>query len=214
MRKERKALGLGFLHCNEGQLAWLPKNPRQWTQTDIDRTAESIKRDTDFLEDRPLLVVALDKTDFIVFAGNLRYTGAVAAKLSKAPAVIYTPENEDDQETIRRRAMLDNGSFGRWDWDEVFSGPFGNMDLEALGIGKAFQEYQGAIEGAGYSEETPFEPTIDDTEREGADYENAKMTFHFTAKEFAFVSDALLAYDVNKETALLRVLGYEGSAKK
>lgn len=143
MRKERKEIGLGFLHRNEGQLVWLPKNPRQWTQTDIDRTAESIKRDTDFLEDRPLLVVALDKRDFLVFAGNLRYTGAVAAKLSKAPAVVYTPEDETDQETIRRRALLDNGSFGSWDWDEVFSGPFGQMDLEALGIGKAFQEAGG-----------------------------------------------------------------------
>ena len=143
MRKERKEIGLGFLHRNEGQLVWLPKNPRQWTQTDIDRTAESIKRDTDFLEDRPLLVVALDKRDYIVFAGNLRYTGAVAAKLSKAPAVIYTPEGDEDEETIRRRALLDNGSFGSWDWDEVFSGPFGQMDLEALGIGKAFQEGNG-----------------------------------------------------------------------
>ena len=141
MRKERKEIGLGFILLNEGQLPWLPKNPRQWTQTDIDRTAESIKRDTDFLEDRPLLVVALDKRDFIVFAGNLRYTGAVAAKLSKAPAVVYTPEGEEDEETIRRRALLDNGSFGSWDWDEVFSSPWGTMDLEALGIGKAFQEH-------------------------------------------------------------------------
>lgn len=147
MRKERKEIGLGFLHRNEGQLVWLPKNPRQWTQTDIDRTAESIKRDTDFLEDRPLLVVALDKRDYIVFAGNLRYTGAVAAKLSKAPAVVYTPEGDEDEETIRRRALLDNGSFGSWDWDEVFSGPWGTMDLEALGIGKAFQEYEHAGEG-------------------------------------------------------------------
>ena len=139
MRKERKEIGLGFLHRNEGQLIWLPKNPRQWTQTDIDRTAESIKRDTDFLEDRPLLVVALDKRDYIVFAGNLRYTGAVAAKLSKAPAVVYTPEGEEDEETIRRRALLDNGSFGSWDWDEVFSSPWGTMDLEAMGIGRAFE---------------------------------------------------------------------------
>ena len=139
MRKERKEIGLGFLHRNEGQLVWLPKNPRQWTQTDIDRTAESIKRDTDFLEDRPLLVVSLDKRDYIVFAGNLRYTGAVAAKLSKAPAVVYTPEGEEDEETIRRRALLDNGSFGSWDWDEVFSSPWGTMDLEAMGIGRAFE---------------------------------------------------------------------------
>ena len=210
MRKERATIKVSAIVPNEGQIPWLPKNPRQWTQTDIDRTAESIKRDTDFLEDRPLLVVALDKRDYIVFAGNLRYTGAVAAKLSKAPAVVYTPEGEEDEETIRRRALLDNGSFGSWDWDEVFSGPFGQMDLEALGIGKAFQEYEHAGEGTGGT----FEPTIEDGEREGADYENAKMVFQFTAQEFAFVSDVLAGYDSNKEAALLRVLGYEGSAEK
>lgn len=168
MKKERKEIGLGFILLNEGQLPWLPKNPRQWTQTDIDRTAESIKRDTDFLEDRPLLVVALDKRDYIVFAGNLRYTGAVAAKLSKAPAVVYTPEGKEDEETIRRRALLDNGSFGSWDWDEVFSSPWGTMDLEALGIGKAFQDGNpfGEGENGGGGPGQPTETHEDDFNEE------------------------------------------------
>ena len=45
MRKERKALKVSALSQNNGQLSWLPKNPRQWTQTDIDRTASSIRED-------------------------------------------------------------------------------------------------------------------------------------------------------------------------
>lgn len=140
MRKERKEIGLGFILLNEGQLPWLPKNPRTWTQTDIDKTAASIKEDPDFLEDRPLLVVPFSARDYIVFAGNLRHEGSFAAKRSKVPCVVYYPETEADQETICRRAMKDNGSFGKFDWDEVFSGPWGTMDLEAMGIGRAFQE--------------------------------------------------------------------------
>ena len=143
MRKERKEIGLGFILLNEGQLPWLPKNPRTWTQTDIDKTAASIKEDPDFLEDRPLLVVPFTEKNYIVFAGNLRHEGSFAAKRSKVPCVIYYPETEEDYETIRRRAMKDNGSFGRFDWDEVFSSPWGTMDLEALGIGKAFKEGNG-----------------------------------------------------------------------
>ena len=131
---------MGFILLNEGQLPWLPKNPRTWTQTDIDRTAASIKEDPDFLEDRPLLVVPFSARDYIVFAGNLRHEGSFAAKRSKVPCVVYYPETEADQETIRRRAMKDNGSFGKFDWDEVFSGPWGTMDLEAMGIGRAFQD--------------------------------------------------------------------------
>lgn len=207
MRKERKEIGLGFILLNEGQLTWLPKNPRTWTQTDIDKTAASIKEDPDFLEDRPLLVVPFSAKDYIVFAGNLRHEGSFAAKRSKVPCVVYYPETEEDYETIRRRAMKDNGSFGKFDWDEVFSGPWGTMDLEAMGIGKAFEEH--APKG-----DDTFQPTIEDEEREGADYENAKMVFQFTAAEFAFVSDALAIYNSNKEKALLSVLGYEGSTEE
>lgn len=139
MKKERVNIGLEWIQLNEGQLPWLPKNPRKWTQTDIDKTAASIKEDPDFLEDRPLLVVSLEDTPyFIVFAGNLRSEGAKAAGRALVPCVLYTPETAEDYETIRRRAMKDNGSFGQFDWDEVFSSPWGQMDLDSMGIGKAF----------------------------------------------------------------------------
>ena len=141
MKKERLKLDLSLIELNEGQLSWLPKNPRTWTQTDIDKTAASIKQDPDFLEDRPLLVVSReDSPNLVVFAGNLRSVGARAARLSRVPCVLYSPEEDEDYETIRRRAMKDNGSFGQFDWDEVFSGPWGQMDLDAMGIGKAFQQ--------------------------------------------------------------------------
>ena len=118
MKKERTSLRLAELEPNTGQLEWLPKNPRQWTQDDIDRTAASIQRDFDFLEDRPLLVTPCgDK--YVVFAGNLRQTAARTIGVDSMPAYIYTPEDEDDYLTIKRRAMLDNGSFGAWDWDAL-----------------------------------------------------------------------------------------------
>ena len=118
MKKERKQLPLDRIELNTGQLPWLPKNPRTWTQSDIDRTATSIREDTDFLEDRPLLVTPCGEK-FVAFAGNLRREGAAAAKLASVPAVVYHPENDTDFATIKRRAMKDNGSFGSWDWDEL-----------------------------------------------------------------------------------------------
>lgn len=119
MRKERASLPLSRIEANVGQLDWLPKNPRQWTQGDIDRTAKSIQEDTDFLEDRPLLVVPEGKDRFVVFAGNLRREGALAADLVTVPCVVYFPETDADVETVKRRAMKDNGSFGSWDFDEL-----------------------------------------------------------------------------------------------
>lgn len=118
MRKERKVLKVSTLSQNNGQLPWLPKNPRQWTQTDIDRTAKSIREDEDFLEDRPLLVVP-DGKKYVVFAGNLRLTAAKKEGLTELPCVVYNPETDDDHMTVKRRAMKDNGSFGSWDFDEL-----------------------------------------------------------------------------------------------
>ena len=118
MRKEREVIGIDRIQLNEGQLDWLPKNPRQWTQTDIDKTAASIIEDPDFLEDRPLLVVPCGK-EFVAFGGNLRHEGCKAAKKPNAPCMVYYPESEEDYATIKRRAMKDNGSFGSWDFDEL-----------------------------------------------------------------------------------------------
>lgn len=119
MRKERATLKVSAIVANEGQLPWLPANPRQWTQTDIDRTRNSILEDPDFLEDRPLLVVPLDEKRWLVFAGNLRREGAKSGKVKEVPVIIYYPETEEDHLTIKRRAMKDNGSFGEWDFDAL-----------------------------------------------------------------------------------------------
>ena len=106
MKKLRKTLAVSSLKANEGQLDWLPKNPREWGKADVELTAKSIAEDPDFLEDRPLLVVPAADA-FVVFAGNLRREGAVADKLAEVPCIIYTPENDEDRQTIRRRAMKD-----------------------------------------------------------------------------------------------------------
>lgn len=124
MHKEQKTIALKYIEANTGQLSWLPRNPREWTQSDIDKTAASIREDTDFLEDRPLLLVPYEvrkgKMHYIVFAGNLRREGAMACNLETVPCVIYYATNPDqDFDTIKRRAIKDNGSFGRWDWDEL-----------------------------------------------------------------------------------------------
>lgn len=37
-----KVIPLEQLQLNEGQIDWLPRNPRTWTQTDIDRTKRSL----------------------------------------------------------------------------------------------------------------------------------------------------------------------------
>lgn len=118
MKKTRTNAQLTRLKMNTGQIDWLPKNPRQWDSDDLDRTVASIIEDPDFLEDRPLLAVENGK-DLVVFGGNLRLSALRKTQYKTAPVVIYEPETDEDRETVKRRAMKDNGTFGSWDWDTL-----------------------------------------------------------------------------------------------
>lgn len=118
MKKQRIRANVADLILNEGQLDWLPENPRSWTRTDIDRTIESLKRDPDFQEDNPLKVVPF-RDKLLVFAGNLRTTASKELGWDTFEAMLYEPETDEDKTTIKRRAILDNGSFGAWDYDRL-----------------------------------------------------------------------------------------------
>ena len=153
MKKERKELKVSDVLLNEGQLDWLPRNPRTWTQMDIDRTAASIREDEDFLEERPILVVPFNKL-FIAFAGNLRHEGCQAIGKVTAPCVVHYPVTKEDYETIKRRAMKDNGSFGAWDYDELANN-WDDLPLSDWGI-PAWKESEGEIDIDGlFNEQQP-----------------------------------------------------------
>lgn len=120
MRKTRIDVDLSLCDLNTGQLDWLPKNPRQWNRDALDRTVESLQEDPDWLEDRPLNIVPYEAGDslrYVVFCGNLRTSACWELARQTAPAYCYEPENEEDRETIRRRSIKDNGTFGWWDAD-------------------------------------------------------------------------------------------------
>lgn len=132
MRKERQSVKVADLELNLGQVEWLPRNPRQWTKADIDKTTASIREDEDFLEDRPLLVI-MHGDKYIVFGGNLRTEASRKCGLKAVPAVVYTPECHEDRETVKRRAIKDNGSFGEWDFDAL-ANEWDSKDLDDWGV--------------------------------------------------------------------------------
>lgn len=132
MKKERTIAPVTRCTLNRGQLKWLPKNPRQWTAEAIEKTRRSIVEDPDFLEDRPVLVVP-NGGKYVAFAGNLRLTAANKTDMKTIPVVVYTPENDEDYITIKRRAMKDNGSLGAWDFDEL-ADEWDDMPLTDWGI--------------------------------------------------------------------------------
>lgn len=134
MKKERKKLPVKLLELNTGQLGWLPRNPRQWKQIDIDRTKASITEDPDFLEDRPVLVVPNpDNGKYVVFAHNLCTHSAGLLDWKDLPCMIYYPETDEDRYIIKRRTIKDNGSYGSNDYD-ILADEWDDMPLEDWGL--------------------------------------------------------------------------------
>lgn len=118
MKKVRlSSVYLREIQLNTGQLDWLPRNPRTWTQDDIDRTAASIKEDPDFLEDRPLLITPVENKPYgwIAFAGNLRHEGAIAAGLEAVPA--WNPAN-GMQDRMENGGLSTEGREGAEGYDD------------------------------------------------------------------------------------------------
>lgn len=198
MRKERKELKIADIELNKGQLEWLPQNPRQWTKADIERTAKSIEEDPDFLEDRPLLVVAFGKK-YVVFGGNLRREGCKKLGKATAPAVEYFPETQEDFDTVIRRSLKDNGSFGAWDYD-ILANEYDDLPLEDYGL-KVFTEQPekgGPQDFSKRNKEVDLETLPRDVE----------LKLEFTFDEYQFIIEALAKIDQNRENALLKILGY------
>lgn len=160
-----QSIPLDRLQLNEGQLDWLPRNPRQWTQTDIDRTKRSLEEDPDFVWDRPVLAVPAPDGSLVAFAGNLRLTAARALGWPNIPVSVSYPETEEDRDAILRRAIKDNGSFGTWDTDELASWDVETWELEDWGVpewitGGAVSAQQQQQQQQGSGEAAPKAPSL------------------------------------------------------
>lgn len=189
MKKTRTIIEVSKLQLNTGQMQWLPKNPRQWTQTDLDRTKKSITEDEDFLEDRPVLVVPNGKK-YCVFAGNLRTTALQELKAKTTPAIVYEPETEDDRAVVVRRAMKDNGSFGSWDFDTLANEwdnlPLTDWGVPAWGLGNDIPE---------------VDLTIPHNAMGAKDGEYSSITFVFSVDQVGVVND-WIAHNSKEELSI------------
>lgn len=123
-------LPLELLQLNEGQLSWLPRNPRQWTQAQIDRLKESIQETPDLLEARGLIVYPKGK-EYVVIGGNMRLVALSQLGYEAAPCIII-PKSVS-HETVKEILLKDNGEFGLWN-TALLSLEWSDIDLKKLGI--------------------------------------------------------------------------------
>lgn len=131
---ETTRLPLAKVKQNTGQISGLPSNPRQWTQTDIDRIARSLKETPELFEARPLIVYKQGE-EYIILGGNLRYEGARRNKMKDVPVHILADDLSIDK--LREIVIKDNGSFGEWDMD-MLANEWDDLPLKEWGVDVAW----------------------------------------------------------------------------
>ena len=119
MSNKFKPIPIEQLELNEGQIDWLPRNPRQWTREELDKLKASILETPLLLEARGLLVWGPYEGTYVVIGGNMRL--AALRELEAATAPCYVLPAGLSPETVKAIAIKDNGSFGEWDVDALMA---------------------------------------------------------------------------------------------
>lgn len=104
------------LEVNSGQIEGLPANPRQWSKDDVMKLANSLVQTPELFEMRPCIVYPFGKK-YIILGGNMRYQASKQNLAVDVPCIIVPKETSIEK--LKEIVIKDNGSFGRWDNDEL-----------------------------------------------------------------------------------------------
>ena len=130
MNIEIRQMQLTDLEPNTGQVPGLPSNPRQWTKTDVERIAASLKETPELFEARPIIAVYYNGK-YVILGGNLRYEGARHNKEKHVPVAVIPDDTPVDK--MKEIVIKDNGTFGAWDFDSL-ANEWGDLDLTGWGV--------------------------------------------------------------------------------
>lgn len=104
-------------------------NPRYIKKEDMDRLVDSLNKNKDYFEARPIILS--DRTgELIIIAGNQRYEAAKIIGMKEVPTYLLSGLTEEREREI---IVRDNISNGDWDWD-VLANEYDKEELEEWGM--------------------------------------------------------------------------------
>lgn len=127
---EIKKLKLSELEPNAGQIPGLPMNPRQWTKSDVDKLARSLKETPELFEARPIIAFPYGGK-YVILGGNMRYEASKVNKAEAVPVVVFPAATSIDK--LKEVVIKDNGAFGAWDWD-MLGNEWDDLPLDDWGV--------------------------------------------------------------------------------
>lgn len=94
----------------------LENNPRSITEKQLQKLKESIQRNPDYFEARPIILS--DRTgELVIVAGNQRYDACVQLGIKEVPTVLIPNLTEEREREI---IIRDNVNNGEWDMARLF----------------------------------------------------------------------------------------------
>ena len=187
----KKELDLLLIDLNEGQVEGLPKNPREWTITDVERLAASIEETPELLDARGVIVYP-HKGRYVAIGGNLRITALRSLGAKKVPCVVLPKSTTVDK--LKEIAIKDNGSFGQWDEkllvDDWSGTPFAEWGIDVFELASDDK---------------------DDDKKEVQKDDRGEFSIKLEAREFEFVNKRLREINSVPEQAFLSLIrGWKG----
>ena len=123
------SIPLSQLVCNEGQIDGVPANPRILRDEKYRALVASLRADN-LTGINPLKVYA-SGGQFVVLGGNMRLRALQEIGASECPC-IEIPQ-DTPTEVLRKIVVLDNSTFGEWDWD-MLANEWDDAELKEWGL--------------------------------------------------------------------------------
>ena len=172
-------------------LVKLENNPRKISQEQLDKLKESIERNPDYFEARPIILS--DRTgELVIIAGNQRYEACRQLGVSEVPTVLMKGLTEEREREI---VIRDNVSNGEWDMDALAD--WNVSELSEWGVDLP-SEWEGA------DEDMENNKTAESLMKHS---DQTELRIQFDTDTYASVIEALRSFDEKEGVALLKVLG-------
>lgn len=149
------ALSLDVLEPNTGQMKeqGLPENPKVIRDEKFELLKKNIVEHPEFLRQNSLIVYPYTSGKYLIIGGNQRYAALRDLGYKKVPCHILPKETP--VENLKAFVVIDNTSFGQWDWQKLQQEDWNVGELKDWGVEVPFNWQKPESNFSGFEAPTP-----------------------------------------------------------
>lgn len=183
------AIPLDRLDPNEGQLReyGLPENPREIDKEKYELLKENIRKYPEFLRQNSLIIYPYQNGRYLIIGGNMRYRALLELGFDKAPCSILPTDTPIER--LKAFVVLDNSSFGKWDWDKI-ANEWEEDELAEWGVDLPKWDKEESVSPDDFSDDF----SLPDGDKENTE----RITFILSSEQAVFIKEQLKNVGINR----------------